>query len=97
MFEQYAQALHTEVPHLSIEGSVYPPPRINELLSSGMFILRMAIILALLVGPGALESIGIQNPPWIYTWAQENKVCVMWVPHTHQLSDMILVINCCSR
>ncbi len=74
MFEQYAQALRTEVPHLNMEGGTYPPPRVNELLSSGLFIVRMAVVLLLLAGPGVLQSIGIQNPPWIYTWAHENKV-----------------------
>lgn len=74
MFEQYAQALKEEVPHLTMEGATYPPPRLNEMLSSGLFFVRMAIVLLLLGGPTVLESLGIRNPPWIYTWALENKV-----------------------
>ena len=74
MFEQYAQALQAEVPHLKIEGKTYPPPRINEILSNIVFALRMLCIVVLLGGPQLLASVGIQNPPWIYNWAQENKV-----------------------
>ncbi len=76
MFEQYAQALQSEVPHLTVEGEGYPPPRINEILSNVLFGLRMVCIAVLLGGPQLLQAIGIQNPPWIYNWAQDNKVCV---------------------
>ncbi|XP_064394251.1 selenoprotein T2-like [Halichondria panicea] len=62
-----------------MEGGTYPPPRVNELLSSGLFIVRMAVVLLLLAGPGVLQSIGIQNPPWIYTWAHENKMTTFLV------------------
>lgn len=75
MFEQYAEALKSEVPHLEVEGETYPPPRANEIMSNVMFVLRMACIALLFGGPQLLESLGINNPPAIYTWAQENKVC----------------------
>ena len=57
-----------------MEGDTYPPPRINEILSNVVFVLRMVFLILLLAGPDALRSIGIQNPPWFYVWAQENKV-----------------------
>lgn len=76
MFEQYAHILRSEVPHLNIEGETYPPPRINEILSNVVFAIRMGLVILLLAGPDALRGIGIQNPPWIYTWAQENKVSI---------------------
>lgn len=74
MFEQYAQTLRSEVPHLDILGQTYPPPRFNEILSNVMFVLRMVSMLVLFIGPQLLPAIGIQNPPRFYTWAQENKV-----------------------
>ncbi len=74
MFEQYAQALREEVPHLDISGETYPPPKINEIMSNVMFAVRMLSILLLLAGNQVLPALGIQNPPWIYNWAQENKV-----------------------
>ena len=74
MFEQYAQTLRAEVPHLDISGATYPPPRLNEILSNVMFAVRMFLILLLFAGAQVLPVLGIQNPPWIYTWAQENKV-----------------------
>lgn len=64
------------MPHLNIEGETYPPPRINEILSNVVFAIRMGLVILLLAGPDALRGIGIQNPPWIYTWAQENKVSI---------------------
>lgn len=74
MFEQYAHILKSEVPHLNVEGDTYPPPRVNEILSNVMFAVRMALLMLILAGPDALRSIGIQNPPGIYMWAQDNKV-----------------------
>ena len=59
---------------MNVEGETYPPPRINEIMSNVVFALRMAILLLLLAGPDALRSIGIQNPPAFYMWAQDNKV-----------------------
>ena len=59
---------------MNIEGDTYPPPRLNEILSNVMFALRMGLLLLILAGPDALRSIGIQNPPGIYMWAQDNKV-----------------------
>lgn len=75
MFEQYAQALKSEVPHLEVEGETYPPPRVNEIMSNALFALRMACIGLLFGGPQLLQYLGINNPPGIYTWAQDNKVC----------------------
>lgn len=74
MFEQYAHILKSEVPHLNIEGDTYPPPRVNEILSNVMFAVRMGLLILILAGPDALRSIGIENPPGIYMWAQDNKV-----------------------
>ena len=74
MFEQYANILQSEMPHLEFEGVTYPPPRINEILSNVVFVVRMVFLLILMAGPGVLQNIGIQNPPWIIVWAQENKV-----------------------
>ena len=74
MFEQYAQALKSEIPHLNIEGDTYPPPRVNEIMSNVVFALRMGFLILLFAGPDALRSIGIQNPPGFYLWAQDNKV-----------------------
>ena len=59
---------------MRFEGATYPPPNFNQLLSTALFWLRMAMLLLLIAGPGVLETLGINNPPWIYTWAQENKV-----------------------
>ena len=74
MFEQYAEALQSEVAHLEVQGETYPPPRINEILSNVVFVVRMVCLGLLLGGPQLLQSIGVNNPPGIYTWAQENKV-----------------------
>ena len=74
MFEQYAHVLQSEVPHLHMEGSTYPPPHINQVLSNVVFVVRMALLLLVFAGPDALRYIGIENPPHIYMWAQENKV-----------------------
>ncbi len=74
MFEQYTQALMSEVPHLEVQGETYPPPHINEILSNVVFVLRMVCIGLLLGGPQLLVSLGINNPPGLYSWAQENKV-----------------------
>ena len=76
MFEQYANILQSEMPHLEFEGVTYPPPRINEILSNVVFVVRMVFLLILMAGPGVLQNIGIQNPPWIIVWAQENKVYI---------------------
>lgn len=59
---------------MRFEGATYPPPNFNQLLSTALFWLRMAMLLLLIAGPGVLETLGINNPPWIYTWAQENKM-----------------------
>lgn len=84
MFEQYAHALQSEVPHLEVHGDTYPPPRVNEILSNSLFVFRMACIVALFGGPQLLQTLGIQNTPWIYNWAQENKVCSIHLKsHTH--------------
>ena len=74
MFEQYAQILKSEVPHLEVQGETYPPPRINEMMSNTLFWVRMLCIVALFGGPQLLQTIGIHNPPAFYNWAQENKV-----------------------
>ena len=74
MFEQYAHTLQSEIPHLKVEGETYPPPRVNEILSNVVFGIRMVCILLLFGGPQFLQAIGVVNPPWIYNWAQENKV-----------------------
>ena len=65
---------------MRFEGATYPPPNFNQLLSTALFWLRMAMLLLLIAGPGVLETLGINNPPWIYTWAQENKV---WRKNLH--------------
>ena len=59
---------------MNIEGATYPPPRINEILSNVVFALRIGFLILLMAGPEALQSIGIQNPPAFYMWAQDNKV-----------------------
>ncbi len=68
-------ALMEDTPALKMEGETYPPPQLNQILSNVIFYFRMAGLLLLLAGPEALEQyLGIQNPPWIYRWAHENKV-----------------------
>lgn len=79
MFEQYAQVLKSEVPHLEVQGETYPPPRINEMISNTLFWVRMLCIVALFGGPQLLQTMGIQNPPAIYNWAQENKMTAFLV------------------
>ena len=74
MFEQYAHALAEELPDLHLEGANYPPPYINNLLSNTLFYVRMVLIGLILGGPGVLQSLGIQQPPPIYMWTQENKM-----------------------
>ena len=74
MFQQYAEILRSEIPHLDILGRTYPPPHINLVLSNMVFVLRMVSLLVLFAGPHVFPVIGLQNPPWVYTWAQENKV-----------------------
>ena len=74
MFEQYARTLQSEVPHLEVLGETYPPPRVNEILSNVLMVFRMVCIVMLFGGAQLLQTIGIQNPPGIYNWAQENKV-----------------------
>ena len=75
MFDQYAQALTAEMPNLKLEGATYPPPHFNEVLSNVLFYVRMACILMLMAGPETLQRVlGVQNLPWMYHWAQDNKV-----------------------
>lgn len=74
MFEQYAQALADELPHVQLEGQNYPPPYINNLLSNALFVLRMLLIGLILGGPGVLQSIGVHQFPAIFLWTQENKI-----------------------
>ena len=74
MFEQYSHALAEELPHLHLEGANYPPPYINNLLSNVLFYVRMVLIGLIIGGPGVLQSLGIQHPPSIYMWTQENKL-----------------------
>lgn len=74
MFEQYAQVLRSDIPHLHVEGETYPPPLLNQYLSNVVFVVRMALLLLLAAGPDALRYIGIEHPPPIYVWAQENKI-----------------------
>lgn len=73
MFEQYSQALAQELPHLKLEGQNYPPPYICSVLSNVLFVVRMLLIGLILGGPGVLQGMGIQQPPAIYMWTQENK------------------------
>ena len=73
MFEQYAQALAEELPHVHLEGDNYPPPYINKLFSNILFFGRLLLIGVILGGPGLLEGVGIRQPPSIYMWTQENK------------------------
>lgn len=74
MFEQYAQALANELPHLQLEGQNYPPPYINSVLSNVLFVVRMLLIGLILGGPGVLQNMGIHRLPDIFVWAQENKI-----------------------
>ena len=83
MFEQYAQVLQSDIPHLSVEGVTYPPPLFNQYLSNVLFVVRMALLLLLAAGPDALRYIGIENPPHIYIWAQENKVRDSLIPRSY--------------
>ena len=73
MFEQYAQALAEDLPHLKIDGATYPPPYINQLLSNTVFVIRMALLGVIIGGPRVLQAVGIQRPPAVYAWSQENK------------------------
>lgn len=77
MFEQYVHALAEDFPHLKMEGNTYPPPYINQLLSNVVFVLRMALIAVIIGGPGVLQSVGIQQPPALYMWTQENKMTAL--------------------
>ena len=77
MFEQYSQALAEELPHLKLEGQNYPPSYINQLLSNVFFAVRMLLIVLIVGGPGVLQSVGIQQPPAIYMWTQENKMTAL--------------------
>ena len=74
MFEQYRQALAEDFPSLSIEGDTYPPSSTAQLLSNLVFLVRMVLLGLVLAGPGALQSLGIQQPPAWYMWMYENKV-----------------------
>ena len=56
MFEQYANILQSEMPHLEFEGVTYPPPRINEILSNVVFVVRMVFLLILMAGPGSFTE-----------------------------------------
>ena len=73
MFEQYAQTLTEELPHVKLEGENYPPPYFNSVLSNILFVLRMLLVGLILGGPQVFQSVGIQQPPDIYMWTQENK------------------------
>ena len=96
MFEQYAQALKSEVPHLEVEGETYPPPRINEVMSNVLFVVRMCCIALLFGGPQLLEYLGIQNPPAFFTWAQENKVCHITLSCDLSHLPLCYIVNCVS-
>ena len=74
MFEQYRQVLAEDFPSLNIEGETYPPSPTAQLLSNLVFLVRMVLLGLVLAGPGALQSVGIQQPPAWYMWMYENKV-----------------------
>lgn len=75
MFEQYAQFLHRNYPHMSIVGDNYPPPLLRQYLARILGFVKLAIIAIILMGDQfqLLESFNIQ-PPEIYSWAKQNKM-----------------------
>ena len=98
MFEQYSQFLHQKYPHLSIVGDNYPPPLLRQYLAGIISFAKLAIIALILLGDQfqILESLNIQ-PPSIYLWAKQNKVCnfvnpirqlhIPWLPYLYNLQS----------
>ena len=78
MFEQYAQFLHQNFPHLSIVGDNYPPSPLRRYLAGIVSVIKLAIIGLVLMGDRLqiFEAINMQ-PPDIYLWAKQNKVSML--------------------
>ena len=56
---------------MEISGENYPPHPIMLYLAYATTIIRLLAFAAILLGP---QTFGIQNPPSIYQWTQDNKV-----------------------
>ena len=74
MYEELFGILKEKFPELEITGANYPPQPIFLYLAYSVSILRVVLFIAILAGPQFLQRIGIQHPPAIYQWTQDNKV-----------------------
>ncbi|EDO30840.1 predicted protein, partial [Nematostella vectensis] len=80
VFEEYAQFLRQNFPHLNVEGSNYPPPRPRQILASVISMAKLIAIGIIMLGEQVrlFENLNI-TPPEIYTWAVNNKMysCIL--------------------
>ena len=77
MYEELFGILKEKFPELEVSGDNYPPLPIFLYLAYTVSVLRVVLFIAILAGPQFLQGIGIQNPPPIYQWSQDNKVSYM--------------------
>lgn len=74
MYEELFGILKEKFPELEVSGDNYPPLPIFLYLAYTVSVLRVVLFIAILAGPQFLQGIGIQNPPPIYQWSQDNKI-----------------------
>lgn len=77
MYEELLGFLNEKFPELEVSGENYPPRPIFLYLAYTVSILRIILFVAILAGPQFLQGIGIQQPPALYQWTQDNKVSVL--------------------
>ena len=71
MYQEFFTVLKEKFPEMEISGENYPPHPIMLYLAYATTIIRLLAFAAILLGP---QTFGIQNPPSIYQWTQDNKV-----------------------
>ena len=78
MYEELFGILKEKFPELEVTGDNYPPHPVFLYLAHAVSVLRVVCFLIILAGPQLLQRIGIQNPPALYQWTQDNKVfCIL--------------------
>lgn len=80
MFDQFAYAIQQKYPDLIIQGDIYPPTALRASIAQAVSMAKLAVILLLISGQNPFTW--FQAPtPQLYSWAMENKVCVISLLH----------------
>lgn len=74
MFEQYGSYVKQSIPTVLLEGEVYPPSDMAQLISNVLFYARLVLMGVILGGPDLLNTIGINQTPHWLQWMFDNKV-----------------------